>query len=480
MPARTWLMALLLAVLPLAPAVEAAPPTPGVSPSDPRNFTWIVPGVLAVGGGGLTKDQVDWLHGEGFRAIANFRAEHKDPEAHIRAKGMAFLDLPIDHAVHMNVTQLKEFIAWAKEQQAAGRPMYIHCTNGWHRAATFAVAWEMERAGGELTFDEAGKNASQRRPGTVMRAPGPLLAFEAELSGKAPLSVMMISNLSRPEWGGTMPVTVQVLTAKGEPAEGASVKVWSEESGLRITGKTGEDGRFVFTYKSPPHGTSMDHLYARASYPGHVDGADNVELFYHNPVRPGPVQVEATWTPQGIDVEIRKNGVLAYSHAYATASGGWMVREMANHGQFRLPLPEPARPVTIHVERWGAEPAKLVVQPGETPASPPPKAKPDAPAAKQPPSKQQPPAEQPPRGVLEANEVEPSGTWTPPPIIANMPPASAHVQQPPTDQGASSGSDAPAGKAWERSRWGLALLVGGTLLALAGILVMHRKRGTHG
>lgn len=473
MPARTWIMALLLAVLPLAPVVEAAAPTPGVSPSDPRNFTWIVPGVLAVGGGGLTKDQVDWLHGEGFRAVANFRAEHEDPEAHIRGKGMEFLDLPIDHAVHMNVTQLKEFIAWAKEQQAAGRPMYIHCTNGWHRAAAFAVAWEMERADGKLPFDEAAKNATARRPGTVMRAPGPLLAFEAELRDQPPLTVMLLSELSRPEWGGTMPVTVQVLTSEGKPAAGASVKVWSEESGLRFNGKTDVDGRYAFTYKSPPEGTSMDHLYARASFAGHVDGADNVELFYNNPLRPGPVQVEAVWTPKGIDVEVRKNGVLAYSHVYATASGGWMARDIANHGEFRLPLPDPARPVTIHVHRWGAEPAELTVQPGPAGTPPPAKPKPDAP-----PKEQQKPTPKAPRGVFVADEMPPEGSWTPPPIIANVPPPVLDTQQPaPEDPLPGDGSGAKAG---ERSWWGFALLVGGTLLALAGLLVMHRKRGTHG
>ena len=82
--------------------------------------------------------------------------------------------------------------------------------------------------------------------------------------------------------GGTMPVEVEVL-AHGAPAAGARVRVWSEESGLRLDGAADARGRLAFEYAAPTT-AAMDHLYARASLAGNVDGADDVELFYEMPV----------------------------------------------------------------------------------------------------------------------------------------------------------------------------------------------------
>lgn len=150
----------LLALLFLLPVAAAQDPS---AARDPRNFTWIEKDVLALGGGGLTEADVDWLYDAGFRAIVDLRAEHSDPQAYIRAKGMAFLDMPIDSASHINETQLATFISWAAVQEAAKRPIYIHCTNGWHRAATFAVAWGLARE--QETTDHEAREVTQARPG---------------------------------------------------------------------------------------------------------------------------------------------------------------------------------------------------------------------------------------------------------------------------------------------------------------------------
>lgn len=363
--------ALLLALLAM-PLAAAAPPPVGFAASDPRSFTWVEEGVLAVGGGGLTREQVDWLHGQGFAAIADFRAEHEDPAEHIRAKGMAFLDMPVEHAVEMNATQLETFVAWAKEQEAAGRTIYIHCTNGWHRAAAFAVAWQMERE--RRSFDDVADEAEKRRPGTVMRAPAALLAYEARLTGREQLAVVILSNATRPENASEMPMTVEVR-ARGVPVEGAKVKVWSEESRLGYYGKTDAEGRYAFTYRAPTNHT-MDHLYARASHEGFLDGADNVELFYmlHRSEREPP-QVEATRTEDGgLAVRVLREG-RPFAARVTVIGDGWAAHDWSAEGAVSFAdVPEGA--LTLRANVWGAPtvthtveaiPPRPVAEPAPTP-----------------------------------------------------------------------------------------------------------------
>lgn len=354
-------LALVLAVVPTASAQDAS------AAKDPRNFTWVEQGVLAIGGGGLTEADVEWLAANGFAAIADFRQEHEDPRALIEAKGMAFLDMPIDSASNINATQLASFVAWAKEQKAAGRPIYIHCTNGWHRAAAFAVAWDL--ATEREPYDEAAREAAQRRPGTVMRAVSALLDYEAELAGTPQLAVTLVSARSRPEPGVAMDVVVEVH-ANGAPASNAIVKVWSEESRIRLEGATDANGRFAFPYVAPSPAPFMDHLYARASLPGFADGADNVEFLFGQPARSrGPLEVDAERTGEGVDVRATSGGRAIPVRVVATAPG-WTAFESSDRGVVTFPDP-PSTAIDIRVVSWGSEGGRARIDPA-APAAPPP------------------------------------------------------------------------------------------------------------
>ena len=335
--------------LSLVPASAAEAPTS--DPDDPRSFTWVEEGVLAVGGGHIGAGEAAFLKAEGFRAVANLRAERDDDAERLKAAGIAYLRIPIEHAVDANATQLRQFVAWAKQMEREGRPVYLHCTNGWHRAAAFSVAWEMERHG--LSYDEAAKRAVERRPGTVMRAPSALLAYEAELRGRDALTVLLLSPLARPERGGDMPVTVEVL-ANGRPAAGAKVHVWSEESRIDLWGTADAHGRFAFTYRAPS-AEAMDHLYARASLPGHADGADDVELFYDEPVPQTRALVLVTQAgPDGIAVQVTRNGRLQPARVVAWTDDGWHAFDATGTGETTLPYPAEGRDIHVRAESWGS------------------------------------------------------------------------------------------------------------------------------
>lgn len=349
-----------LLALPLASGQD------GAAAKDPRNFSWVEEGALAVGGGGLTEADVDTLASLGFSAIADFRAEHEDPAAYIAAKNMTFLDVPIDSASDISETQLATFVAWAREQRAAGRVIYIHCTNGWHRAAAFAVAWEMAEDG--ESFDQAAKDAAQRRPGTVMRAVAGLLDYESSLRGTPQLAVVLASPISHPGPNGTMPVRVEVV-ADGAPAANAKVRVWSEESRMRLEGVTDANGTFTFAYVAPAT-AFMDHLYARASLSGYADGADNVEfILQQTPRQRGALDVQAERTAEGLRVTATSAGKPLPIRALASAPG-WSEFEASDRGEVVI-RGVPDGEIAVRVASWGSEGGVATVEAAPKPAPPP-------------------------------------------------------------------------------------------------------------
>lgn len=340
----------LASCLALVPGAGAQ--APNYAPSDPRNHTWVEKDVLAVGGGTIAGENLEYLKAQGFGAIANFRAERNDDEEAIRAAGMEYLYIPVDHAVDMNATQLRTFVAWAKEMERQDRPIYVHCTNGWHRAAAFAAAWMMERSGGKLGADEAFAKLERMRPGSVMRAPSALLAYEAELQGTKPLVVILQSPIARPERGGSMPVVAEVL-ASGRPAAGAKVHVWSEESRMNIWGHADDDGRFAFTYVGNLT-QGMDHLYARAWLEGYESGADDVELFYEDPVpTTRKLEIQTRRGDQGIDVLVLRNGQPYPTRILAWTTEGWFAFDETGTGRATLPFPEEGTAIYVRAESWG-------------------------------------------------------------------------------------------------------------------------------
>jgi rhodanese-related sulfurtransferase len=360
----------------LSPAAAAAAGDEQAA-KDPQNHTWVAEGVLAIGGGGLTVEQADWLHAEGFRAIADLRSEHADPAEHITALGMTLLDMPIDSAADINATQLASFVAWAKEQEAAGRPIYIHCTNGWHRAAAFVVAWDMASNGKD--YDDAAREAVARRDGTVMRSVAALLDYQAELRGTPALAVTLVSATTHPGLDGTMEAHVDVLAA-GAPAAGANVRVWSEESRLGIEGVTDIAGRFTFTYRAPAS-AFMDHLYARASLDGHLDGGDNVEFVFGTPAKiRGPLDVVAQETTEGLHVRVTSAGRPVAARVVVAAEG-YVAFEASAFGEVTLRDAPRGVDLDIRAISWGSEGGRASARLAPSPAPPPEASAPGEPAA---------------------------------------------------------------------------------------------------
>lgn len=317
---------------------------------DPRSLTWIAEGVLALGGGGLTEEDIDWLASQGFGAIADLRAEHVDPEAYILASNMTFLSMPIDSASHVNETQLATFVAWVQAQTAAGRPVYVHCTNGWHRAAAFAVAWQLANEG--EPYDEASRALASERPGVVMRAISALLDYEATLTGRPQLAVVLDAETTHPGLGGAMPARV-LVHADGAPAANASVRVWSEESQLRIEGTSDAEGVFAFTYEAPEE-AFMDHLYARASLEGFADGADNVDfIFDDKAMSRGALDVVAQETGEGLHVRVTSGGRDVPARVVVMAPG-FTAFEATAVGEVTIPDAPRGVPLQVRAVSWGS------------------------------------------------------------------------------------------------------------------------------
>lgn len=376
---------------------------------DPRGFTWIDRGVMAIGGGGLDDAQVDAAYDLGFRSIVNFRAEHEDPEERIRALGMTYLHIPV-HAVDLNATHLREFVEFVRAERDAGRPVYAHCQNGWHRAVAFATAWLMAEHG--MDYEDAKTSVRELRGHhSVMRAPAAVLAYQAELRQQPALTVLLTAERDRPADSGVMPVIVEVLDGQGRPAAGARVRVWSEESGLRYETTADGNGLHTFRYEAPA-GSPMDHLYAMAWLEDHMPGAANVVVRYHDAPGPrAPLSVDARYAPDGVEVHYSARGEMPESvRILAHGSGDAFASDVTSAGAAFLPLDHGWRPIEVRVVTWGRPDTVITVEP--PPVTPPPVPRPDPTPAWEPPVDAGRPPEAPPSGAAGADAAtSDAGRW---------------------------------------------------------------------
>jgi hypothetical protein len=326
---------------------------------DPHNLTWIDQGVFALGGGGLTHDDLAYLKSQGFGAVADFRSEWDDGQGNVNAMGMDYLYLPIDHAMDTNLDQVDRFIAWADAEVSQHKTIYIHCTDGHHRAAIFAVAWMMHHD--HKSYDEASTWLIQQRTGTEMRGPGALLQYQAEIQNDPALSVFLTSTQDAPPSGGSIPVIVEVY-AHGQPAQGANVHLFTPEGRVDQQSTTDSSGKAAFTYTAPTDGTFMDHLYARASLQGYADGADAVEVYYGIHVSGMGTLGASAWNDaSAIHVQLTKTRGEFHARILESDPTGWTHWTTSTTSDVTLPLPPSAGVVTIRVAGWSATDATTTV-----------------------------------------------------------------------------------------------------------------------
>lgn len=327
---------------------------------------------LALGGGGLDADDVEHLHALGFRAVLNYRVEHPDDEAAMARLGMDHLFIPAEHAESsvMQVEDVRRAVEWIRARLDEGKPVYVHCTAGWHRSAVGVVAYMMAENG--WSADEAFAHAKSIRPGIEMRWADALYAYEAELRQQERLTV----DIWTERWD-VVPEEVSNVTARvthhGQPVEGARVSFVVEYQDADQEAVTDADGiaRFRFTV---PDVTPLQYVHARAENEGFVPGYDRNQYWVKEGKTLPPTSVEvgewdATVEPGArVEMPLRFMAGEKSANARVTVTGACttLFRDYSGwDGDLVARFDAPQEPGTyrlqLFVNRFSAEPVTLHV-----------------------------------------------------------------------------------------------------------------------
>lgn len=410
-PLRMALLALPLLVPALLAAAAPATAAAELSRSGQRDdWTWglVDPRGIGLGGGGLDADDVRYVHDQGFRAILNYRAEHPDDADAMRALGMGYLLLPGTYAEEdtMPLDHVHQAVAFIEKSLQEGRPVYVHCTGGWHRSAVGVVAFYMKERGWRV--QEAWDHVAKARPGVEMRYADVLYAYEAFLRREEKLTLDLWTERWDVSAGETVGLTA-LVTHHGRPVEGAEVRYVMDHRGHEERATTGPDGRATFRFTAPKVDL-MQYVSATATKDGFVPGYDRNVYWVKGSKDAPPTVFEMAEPPARVEpgervslpVKVREgpdkptNARVTVTSRCATlfrAYGGW-------DGRMDVDFTAPDKPgeyvLRVHVHRFPAEPifreVRLVVGAGgpEPPCGAPPKAEP---ARDAPPEKKNEPAE---------------------------------------------------------------------------------------
>ncbi|MCB9757967.1 MAG: dual specificity protein phosphatase family protein [Candidatus Omnitrophica bacterium] len=112
--------------------------------------------------------QLLWFHKTIFtdkkiNAVLDITVENREPFFIEKNKSIEYLRIPVLDRTSPTVEQLQQGVAWGLTQVNQGRNLYVHCTGGHERSATFVAALLL-RSGYFQTIDEAFKKIQCTRP----------------------------------------------------------------------------------------------------------------------------------------------------------------------------------------------------------------------------------------------------------------------------------------------------------------------------
>jgi atypical dual specificity phosphatase len=105
-----------------------------------RNFSYLIPGVLAGANMPRGKDDLIYLVKKGIKVLVTAMEDSLN-EQMVKAAGLEYHYFPVLPYGTPSLQQIDEFVELVNYNRRKNRPVAVHCYMGWGRTGTFLAAY---------------------------------------------------------------------------------------------------------------------------------------------------------------------------------------------------------------------------------------------------------------------------------------------------------------------------------------------------
>jgi len=135
----------------------------GIFTDKPYNFSWFLDNIAA-SGRPVSREQVEWLHRNGIKAIVSL-TEERIPPKFLEGLHIEYIHYPLTDHEEPSVEQLIELVEIIDSHLKSGKSVLIHCAAGLGRTGTLLASYLVMKKG--YCAVDAIMEVRRKRPGSI-------------------------------------------------------------------------------------------------------------------------------------------------------------------------------------------------------------------------------------------------------------------------------------------------------------------------